>query len=311
SWDPFADSKTKVFASWGRFYDKLFLNSVVREEGPDTIQRYYKKDTDFVSASGMPNNGYGEPLSKAPPSTYQIDRGLQTPFTDEWSVGFERELAPEVSLSLRYIRRDARLGLQDRDINHVLRYFNGKPLDGVGQLNFGPGDGGPGIPAGDQLPDLYIQNFFFNQIYRLGNYNTSKFSGIELEITKRLSRKWQMDASYSYSRAQGDAEDFTSSLGDDPAAVPYEYGYLNFDQRHIVRFNGTTFLPGDWAVGGVVQWATGLPYSLETTAFSLDNFQYPSFRTLFGRVVFNPNPDPNSDTEAGVWEFQPEDRNSR
>jgi outer membrane receptor protein involved in Fe transport len=311
SWDPFADSKTKVFASWGRFYDKLFLNSVVREEGPDTIQRYYKKDTDFVSASGLPNNGYGDPLSKAPPSTYQIDRGLQTPFTDEWSVGFERELAPEVSLSLRYIRRDARLGLQDRDINHVLRYFNGKPLDGVGQLNFGPGDGGPGIPAGDQLPDLYIQNFFFNQIYRLGNYNTSKFSGIELEITKRLSRKWQMDASYSYSRAQGDAEDFTSSLGDDPAAVPYEYGYLNFDQRHIVRFNGTTFLPGDWAVGGVVQWATGLPYSLETTAFSLDNFQYPSFRTLFGRVVFNPNPDPNSDTEAGVWEFQPEDRNSR
>ena len=122
-----------------------------------------------------------------------------------------------------------------------------------------------------------------------------------MEITKRLSRKWQMDASYTYSRAQGDAEDFTSPLGDDPAAVPYEYGYLNFDQRHIVRFNGTTFLPGDWSVGGVVQWASGLPYSLETTAFSLDNISYPAFRTLFGRILpADPKP-----------VFVPENRNSR
>ena len=303
SWDPWADSKTKVFASWGRFYDKLFLNAVVAEEGPDTIQRYYRQDKDFVSGSGVPNNGYGDPLSKAPPSTYQIDRGLQTPFTDEWSVGFERELAPEVSISLRYIRRDARLGLQDRDVNHTLRYNQntGQPFDLYGQLNFAPGDGGAGIPSPDGLPDLYINNFFFNQIYRLGNFNTSKYTGIELEITKRLSRKWQMDTSYTYSRAQGDAEDFTSPLGDDPAAVPYEYGYLNFDQRHVVRFNGTTFLPGDWSVGGVLQWASGLPYSLETTAFSLDNFSYPAFRTLFGRILpADPQP-----------VFVPENRNSR
>jgi hypothetical protein len=303
SWDPWADSKTKVFASWGRFYDKLFLDAVVQEEGPDTIQRYYKKDQDFVSGTGIPNNGYGDPLSKAPPSAYQIDRGMQTPFTDEWSIGFERELAPEVSFSLRYIRRNAREGLQDRDINHVLRYdpTTGQPLDLYGTLNFAPGDGGAGIPAPDGLPDLYVNNFFFNQIYRLGNFNSSKFTGIELEITKRLSRKWQMDASYSYSRAIGDAEDFQSPLGDDPAAVAYEYGYLNFDQRHIVRFNGTTFLPGDWNIGGVVQWASGLPYSLETTAFSLDNFSYPSNRTLFGRIL-------PGDPKAV---FVPENRNSR
>jgi len=303
SWDPMGDSKTKVFASWGRFYDKLFLNAVIQEEGPDTITRYYRKDQDGITGGGVPNNGFGAAISKAPPSSTQIDRGLQTPFTDEWSVGFERELAPEVSVSLRYIRRDARLGLQDRDINHTLRNNpnTGQPIDQFGRLVAGSGDGATLFPSPDALPDLYIQNFFFNQVLRLGNYNTSKFTGVELEVSKRLSRKWQMDMSYSYSRAQGNAEDFLSALGDDPAAVGYEYGYLDFDQRHIVRFNGTTFLPGDWSLGGVFEWTSGLPYSLVTTSFSLDNFSYAQNRTLFGRVV---------QTGEGPI-FVPENRNSR
>jgi len=41
AWDPFSDGRTKVFATWGRYYDKLFLNTIVGEEGPDTINRYY------------------------------------------------------------------------------------------------------------------------------------------------------------------------------------------------------------------------------------------------------------------------------
>jgi outer membrane receptor protein involved in Fe transport len=301
SWDPWADSKTRVFASWSRFYDKIFLNAVIPEEGPDQITRYYHKDLDGVTASGVPDNGYGAPISKAPPTATQVDRGLQTPFTDEWSVGFERELAPEISLRMSYINREGRLGLQDRDINHATRCCqNGGPIDQIGRLAFGQ-NGGTASRVADNVPDLYIYNFFFNQIFRLSNYNTSTYHGIELQVTKRLSRKWQMDASYTYSRAKGDAEDFQSTLGDDPATLPYEYGYLNFDQRHIVRFNGTTFLPGDWTLGGVMQWATGLPYSALTNVFDLDNYDYPQIRTLFGTITNN--------TNGG--QFNGENRNSR
>jgi outer membrane receptor protein involved in Fe transport len=287
SWDPWADSKTKVFATWSRFYDKLFLNTVIPEEGPDQISRYYHKDSDGITGTGIPNNGFGDAITKAPPSASQVDRGLQTPFTDEFSIGFERELAPEVSLRLSYLSRNARLGLQDRDINHATRTnpTTGEFLDQYGRLATGAGSSGGGTPVGDNIPDLFIYNYFFNQIFRLGNFNTSTYKGIELQITKRLSRKWQMDTSYTYSRTQGDAEDFQSALGDDPASLPYEYGYLNFDQRHVVRFNGTTFLPGDWTFGGVLSWASGLPYSAIATTFDLDNFSYGQNRTLFGRIT--------------------------
>jgi hypothetical protein len=302
SWDPWADSKTKIFASWSRFYANLFLNTVTLEEGPDTISRYYRKDVDGITAGGIPNNGVGEAISKAPPSTSQIDRGLQTPFTDEWSIGFERELAPEISLRLGFIKRNGRDGLQDRDINHAVRYTaDGDYLDQVGRLVVGQGQGAGGTRVPDATPDLYIYNFFFNQIFRLGNYNTSEYKGVEVEVTKRLSRKWAMNASYTYARAQGDAEDFRSALGDDPATLPYEYGYLNFDQRHVVRLNGTMFLPADWVLGGIMQWSSGLPYSVITTKFALDNYDFPQNRTLFGEI--------RNDTSGTV--FTGETRNSR
>jgi outer membrane receptor protein involved in Fe transport len=282
SWDPWADSKTKVFATWGRFFDKLFLSAVTREEGPDAIYRYYRKDATGISANGIPNLGFGTPISKAPPSYTIVDRGLQTPFSDEWTIGFEREIAPEVSLRLSYINKKFREGLQDTDINHSLRFdSSGSPIDAIG--TYPPSvDGAKVNRIPDGKPDLYLHNFFFNQVYFVGNINEGRYRGIELQLTKRLSRKWQMDASYTYSRALGDAEDFLSDLGDDPATTLYEFSRLDYDQRHVVKMNFATFLPRDWQVGATVEWSSGLPYSVVSFFSSLDNYDYLQQRRLFG-----------------------------
>ena len=285
SWDPWSDSKTKVFVNWGRFYDRLFLETIIPEEGPDVIYRYYQIDLNGVTAAGMPDGGIGPPLTKAPPSASQVDRGLQTPYSDELTVGFEREIAPEVSIKLTYINKHYRQQLQDRDVNHDVRYHDGAVLDQLGIL-LPPGSGGGASSQRiqDNRPDLYIHNFFFNQIFRVGNINHSVYHGFELQVTKRLSRKWEMVASYTYSRNLSQAEDFESALGDDPAAIPQEYGYSSDDQRHVVKFNAIAYLPKDWQVGTTMSWATGLPYSVISTFQALDNFDYPATRLLYGYV---------------------------
>jgi outer membrane receptor protein involved in Fe transport len=282
SWDPWADSKTKVFANFGRYYDRLFLAVVVPEEGPDVIFRYYLKDADGVTANGIPDSGIGNPIAKAPPSTTQVDRGLQTPFSDELTLGFVRELAPEISLSVTYINKNYRDQLQDRDINHSLRFHDGAPLDAIGKLLVSGGSGASSTRVKDGRPDLYIHNFFFNGIYHLGNINQSHYHGIEVQVTKRLSRKWQMDASYTYSRNVGFADSFDSANGDDPATVNQTFGYQTDDQRHVVKFNAVSYLPHDWQVGGTASWSSGLPYSVVSTFLSLDNFDFPQFRFLYG-----------------------------
>jgi len=282
SWDPLSDGRTKVFATWGRYYDKLFLNTVVAEEGPDTINRYYLLDPTGVDGQGVPNRQIGHAISKAPPSTTQIDRGLQTPFSDEFTFGFERELAPELALSLIFVQREYRQQLQDIDVNHALRYdSHGQPLDRLGQLPSGPQAQARRREA-DGRPDLYIHNFFFNQVLRVGNYNTASYRGITLGLLKRLSRRWEMQGSYTYSRAQGAAEDFQSRLGNDPSTVESEYGYLAYDQRHVVKLNASTYLPRDWQMGVSAAWGSGLPYSIVSRFFALDNVDYQQFRTRYG-----------------------------
>ena len=66
-----------------------------------------------------------------------------------------------------------------------------------------------------------------------------------------------MQGSYTYSRANGAAEDFQSRLGNDPSTVESEFGPLDFDQRHVVKLNATTFLPHDWQLGFSASWSSG------------------------------------------------------
>jgi hypothetical protein len=143
SWDPLSDGRSKVFATWGRYYDKLFLNSVSGEQGTERVVRYYVYDRTGLSISpslaapDTPNHHIGTQLSSAPPSITQVDRSLQTPYCDEATFGFERELAPEMALAVRYIDRRFRDQLQDIDLNHAVRLdpSSGRPLDGFGAYN--------------------------------------------------------------------------------------------------------------------------------------------------------------------------------
>ena len=81
-----------------------------------------------------------------------------------------------------------------------------------------------------------------------------------------------MNASYVWSKAVGDAEDFNQILGDDRSIIQDERGFLSTDQRHSVKVNATTIVPwaGGFRFGTTVQWQSGLPYSILTQDFSVD-----------------------------------------
>ena len=302
SWDPTGDSRTKLFGTWGRYYDKLFLSTLVGEQGPDTVYRYYAADPDGIDVVGggvngslprtITNHGVGRLFTKSAPSIRQVDRNLATPYCDEWTLGFEREIAPEVALAVRYIHRDFRDQLQDSDINHevVTNPFTGEPYDLFGIQYIVQGRfGDMRIQQPDGRPDLYIQNPFFNQVLRVENSNTAAYGAFELELRRRMSRRWEMQGSYVYSRAQGNAEDFQSKVGNDPSVTESEYGYLSFDQRHVVKVNASIFLPRDFQLGIVTSWSSGLPYSVISRFFASDNTGYSQFRTLFGFTELNPS----------------------
>ena len=66
---------------------------------------------------------------------------------------------------------------------------------------------------------------------------------------------------YTWSKARGEAETFDSLTGNDAAVSDRSSGYLDFDQRHVVKWQAVTYLPRGLLIGGTVQWASALPYS--------------------------------------------------
>ncbi|MCZ6649291.1 MAG: TonB-dependent receptor, partial [Acidobacteria bacterium] len=113
SWDPWSNGKTRFFASWGRFYDKVNLAQIVSEQGPDVRGRTFIVD----EARGLVTD---EPNASDPDVTV-VDRNLETEFKDEWTIGFEREIAPETKIRLTWISNKFRAQLQDVDYNHFAR----------------------------------------------------------------------------------------------------------------------------------------------------------------------------------------------
>ncbi len=318
SWDPWSDGKTRFSLTAGRFYGSTYLLIPSYENRPYTT-------TLVRTAKLNPKTGQYEIVDQSAKfngllNAIQVDRNLKTPYQDEFTFAVERELLPETSLRLTYIKRNFQDQFQLRNVNGYPADFGkcstiqGTPvvaspgksasttvnngdwiLDPYTNTYYpdtdpGNGDGRlddcqgrvavSGTTAGirplnayasipDGIADLYLQNPLWGGVYKIGNFNTANYQGYQLELTRRQYKNWQMNASYVYSRVIGDAEDFNLLQGSDPTTIDQERGYLGYDQRHVVKVNATTILPGGVRLGGAISWQSGLPWSVLRQDFSL------------------------------------------
>ena len=138
----------------------------------------------------------------------------------------------------------------------------------------------------DGVTDLYVQNPFWGDIFLVGNFNEIDYRAFVLELARRQYRGWEMNASYTWSRARGDGEDFFQELGDDPSLRDSVRGYQSYDQRHVVKLNATTVTPWGIRLGTAVSWQSGLPYSLLTEGLAFDT--KPPSTLAFGGVGARP-----------------------
>jgi len=114
----------------------------------------------------------------------------------------------------------------------------------------------------DGYLDTYTHNVGWGSIYMVGNLNDAVYRGLQLELVRRQYRNWQMNASYTWSKAVGNGESWNSFLGDDRTTRDAEYGYLSYDVRHALKVNATTITPWGFRAGTAISWQSGLPYSI-------------------------------------------------
>jgi hypothetical protein len=161
------------------------------------------------------------------------------------------------------------------------------------------------VPVPDGLPDLYVLNPGWGEILLVGNFNTSDYEAFVLELVRRQYRNWQMNASYTWSEATGDAEDFDQLLGNERTLFEDERGHLSWDQRHVVKVSAITITPWGFRLGGVVRWESGLPFSKlqsKLTAFNIPLYYYQGDPDVRFRYRY-PTRQRNDQRNPSYWTF--------
>lgn len=165
-------------------------------------------------------------------SRYARDR---VPHTNAFSVGVDRQLGRQVSLSATYVRRRTR-GLLTRRI--------------VNLVDANPGDVGFGrtIDGGPLMSEV-------------GYDGLVDYDGVVLSLRKAWSMRHQFGLSYAGSRARDNL--LTGSVGSTFSNNNHperDYGPSNQSAPHIFTANGLVALPSDVSLGIVGFWRTGAAF---------------------------------------------------
>jgi carboxypeptidase family protein/TonB-dependent receptor-like protein len=261
AYDVTGDHRTVVRAHYGRYYDALFGGQF---EFMDLSQQHPK-----ITAEVLGPNNFHEIDRKSPATNVGIDPNIRQSYIDQFLVGLERELFPNFSTTVQYIRRNFRdfMGFID----------TGSIYAQVQQRDPGP-DGRLGTADDGALLNVFSKTNPGHEFLLFTNPDNAfrDYDGFQLIGTKRYSNNWQAQVSYTWSHARGtvDNRGGTNSGGGgnqglgqtggfaDPNHTINIDGNMRFDPTNAVKIDGTYRVPmfGGFNISGVYRFTTGLAW---------------------------------------------------
>ena len=265
TFDPMNDGKGKIFAHYGRYYEDIPSDINLRAFGGELAAFAYNFSPDPANLG--PVTGTPSKNSLLGGSTEPVDPNLKNQYVDEFLVGVEREIAPNLSVGIKYNHRKLGNVIEDFLVPSVGDYFIANPGQGtLGQsLGFYDGESAP-APLAVRTNDA-----------------------VQVTATKRFSNNWQFLASYVWSKLEGNYDGtFQNSTGQlDPninSAFDYgdflinAQGRLSNDRTHNLKFDGSYQFGKGMAsglqLGLSTHWYSGLPLTAYGYSFAYANWEY-------------------------------------
>jgi hypothetical protein len=176
---------------------------------------------------------------------YRMDPKIKHPYLDQFTVSLERELFKDASFSVSYISRDWK---------NLISYYDVKSDYQKIALD---------VPELDRSIEVYERTSGSAREYVLANVGPGdpwilgryyrKYRGVEFLFNKRFSSRWQVLASYVWSKAWGTADNrwvadigwnFHDNLSPaDPNYWTNADGNSTYDPTHMIKVQGTYIIP--------------------------------------------------------------------
>jgi hypothetical protein len=270
------DDKTVVRGGYGIFYARTPAIVVGTAHTQNGIQVTGVNLTCNTIATNpcptYPNTFSTVPTGVTPvtPNLFLFSQNYKQPLVHQARLAFERELLPNLGLTVSYLLYRGDNLTQTRDVNlraseeTTATAFNGQTLTFQR------------FPATRPISG-------FNRIQLFDSTGNSFYQGLAFELKKRLSNRFQFITAYTLSKAKDNKPDQTAVVvgTDDFKFVQNqldpdsEYGRSDLDIRHRFvfspvydtgKFEGSEnpvlrFLLSDYQVSSIVTLQSGVPYS--------------------------------------------------
>lgn len=244
AWDPFNDGKTSIRAAYAILTDQPVTNVVtpLASNPPFATPLTFTGPVNFTNAVVVAGAAGLGPAN--------VDPNFDNAYVQSWNLNIQREIGHEFGVTIGYFGSKGTHLRISRNIN--------QPVNGVRPIS--SVSGSSPIRPGATLGNIV-------QIEGTGN---SSYNALWLTATKRLSRGFQFNASYTFSKSI----DY-NSLNSQGVVIQDSYnlrdsrGLSDFDARHRfvisglyeLPFRGNQFKEG-WQLSTIVQTQSGNPVNL-------------------------------------------------
>jgi len=296
AWDPRGDGKTSVRGGFGIFYDILkaednfqfngappffSLSSIGFPTGnqiPANQSSILTFFNDPFGSTGTPNTFPSQPVNHNMSfanilpfggSLFFVDPQLKTPYTYQYNLSVQREVAKDTVVELSYLGSSSHglTGLQD------VNPFKPGTTDRI--LNLGPGDSTcPDATAGN--PNL--AGCTFGPILEFKNATKADYNGFVASLTKQIGNsaffgRTYFTLGYTFSHEIDNVSGFRQRNSTVPSLDPNLFRSSgDTDVRNRLTFSGGWDLPFEhawqsgpkqltqgWSLFPIVTWRTGFP----------------------------------------------------
>ena len=257
--DPRGDGRSSIHGSYGIFYDNHILANEQIAEGingaSDGVRTLVLRIPNSIAAWRAPGHKLAEPTTPYPSLVIAPDPGLETPYSHQASIGYDRALGNTMSISA--------------DVLWVRGYHQ------LGTIDYNPIV--PSLGAGRRPNDIGGVAGTSASILQYTSFGETWYKGLTLSLNKRLSNRYQYLVSYTLSKAEDTSTDFQSNFivmnngqgrnPNDPTGLPIgfnaraEKGLATQDQRHRLVVSGLYQMPWNVNFSTIITAASGRPYT--------------------------------------------------
>jgi len=263
SYDPFADGKTAVKASYSRYGLQVGIDRVLNVNPLQSASQTCPWTDPNNDGIAEPNE-FGTGCSGFPSTTirYAGANGPRWPHSDEVTAGIEREIVKDMRVGVMYYHRTNRDQVGTRN--------TAAPPSAYAPFTVSVPNG----PHGPATATVYNLLPAFNglqaNIVDNDAYLDTTYNGVEVTANKRLSQRWQMTTGLTVGKNTGGLN--ASGLGsgqiltgngsdlNDPNATVFPSGIVGNDSKVAFRLSGSYRAPYDISIAGSLVSNTGYPY---------------------------------------------------